>query len=224
MLDFAGDPRALFGHMLHAQRCRYAAFVDTGRHVVCSASPELFWQLDGQRLSSRPMKGTAARGRTLVEDETQRDWLHNSAKNRAENVMIVDMVRNDMGRIARYGTVHVPALFEVERYPTVWQMTSTVACETDATTAEIMAALFPCASITGAPKVRTMEIIHDLEAQPRGVYTGCIGVLSPGRRARSSTLPFAPWWSIARPRRRPTASAAASCGTRRPTRSTTRRC
>ncbi len=178
------DPLALFARMLRAQRCRYAAFVDTGQHVVCSASPELFWQLDGQRLSSRPMKGTAARGRTLVEDETQREWLLNSTKNRAENVMIVDMVRNDMGRIAHYGTVHVPTLFEAERYPTVWQMTSTVACETDASTAEIMTALFPCASITGAPKVRTMEIIHSLEAQPRGVYTGCIGVLLPGRRAQ----------------------------------------
>lgn len=181
---FNADPRALFGRMLRAQRCRYAAFLDTGRHIVCSASPELFWQLEGDRLNSRPMKGTAARGRTAIEDETQREWLLNSAKNRAENVMIVDMVRNDMGRIARYGTVHVPALFEVERYPTVWQMTSTVACETDASTGEIMTALFPCASITGAPKVRTMEIINELEGQPRGLYTGCIGVLSPGRRGQ----------------------------------------
>lgn len=181
---FDGDPRALFARMLHAQRCRYAAYLDTGRHVICSASPELFWELDGNRLRSRPMKGTAARGRTLVEDETQRGWLLNSAKNRAENVMIVDMVRNDMGRIARYGTVHAPALFDVERYPTVWQMTSTVACETDASPVEIMAALFPCASITGAPKVRTMGIINELEAEPRGLYTGCIGVLAPDRRAQ----------------------------------------
>ncbi|MCB0252998.1 MAG: aminodeoxychorismate synthase component I [Anaerolineae bacterium] len=182
--SFDADPRALFASMVRAQRCRYAAYLDTGRHVVCSASPELFWELDGQRLRSRPMKGTAARGRTTDEDESQRQWLLNSAKNRAENVMIVDMVRNDMGHIARYGTVHVPALFETERYPTVWQMTSTVACETDASPIEIMAALFPCASITGAPKVRTMEIINELEAKPRGLYTGCIGLLAPDRRAQ----------------------------------------
>ena len=183
---FEGDPRGLFGRMLRAQRCRYAAYVDTGQYVVCSASPELFWELDGQQLRSRPMKGTAARGRTTDEDEAQRQWLLNSAKNRAENVMIVDMVRNDMGRIARYGSVHVPALFDVEHYPTVWQMTSTVVCETDASATAIMAALFPCASITGAPKVRTMEIINELEVQSRGVYTGCIGVLAPDRRAQFS--------------------------------------
>lgn len=181
---FDGDPQALFERMVRTQRCRYAAYIDTGQHVVCSASPELFWQLDGERLHSLPMKGTAARGRTLGEDETQREWLRTSLKNQAENVMIVDMVRNDMGRIARYGTVHVPALFEIERYPTVWQMISRVACETDASIREIMAALFPCASITGAPKVRTMEIINDLETQPRGVYTGCIGVLSPDRQGQ----------------------------------------
>ncbi|HZY40371.1 MAG TPA: chorismate-binding protein, partial [Anaerolineae bacterium] len=145
---------------------------------------ELFFQLSGRTLASKPMKGTAARGRTLAEDHAQADWLHHSAKNRAENVMIVDMIRNDLGRIAEIGSVRVPILFEVERYPTVLQMTSTVtaqlaAAQTDAPLTNIMTALFPCASITGAPKVRTMQIIADLETTPRGVYTGCIGYVSP---------------------------------------------
>jgi para-aminobenzoate synthetase/4-amino-4-deoxychorismate lyase len=109
--------------------------------------------------------------------------LHASEKNRAENVMIVDMVRNDMGRVADKGSVRVPNLFDIEKYPTLYQMTSTVTSATSASFAEIMKALFPCASITGAPKIRTMEIIRELEPDPRGIYTGCIGLLSPGRHA-----------------------------------------
>lgn len=181
---FEGNPWGLFVELAQAQQSRYAAYVDTGRFALCSASPELFFDLDGQRLVSRPMKGTAGRGRTLAEDEARRDWLRQSEKNQAENVMIVDMIRNDLGRIARLGSVHVPALFEVEKYPTVWQMTSTVAAETGATLTEILCALFPCASITGAPKVSTMRIIAGLEDEPRGVYAGCIGFVSPGRRAQ----------------------------------------
>ena len=113
------------------------------------------------------------------------DWLHHSEKNRAENVMIVDMIRNDLGRIAQIGSVQVPRLFEVERYPTVLQMTSTVTAQTTASFTQIMlTALFPCASITGAPKVSTMKIIADLETTPRGVYTGAIGYLTPDRSAQ----------------------------------------
>lgn len=182
--SFEGEPLALFHQLIRAQMADYGAFIRTDRFSICSSSPELFFQLDGQQLSSRPMKGTAARGRRLAEDDAQARWLYASEKNRAENVMIVDMVRNDMGRIASVGSVKVPRLFQVEKYPTVWQMTSTVTCETDADLPRIMTALFPCASITGAPKAQTMHIIASLETTPRKVYTGCIGFLSPERRAQ----------------------------------------
>jgi para-aminobenzoate synthetase/4-amino-4-deoxychorismate lyase len=174
----------LFLDLAQAQEPAYAAYIDAGSHVVCSASPELFFELDGADLRSRPMKGTIGRGRTLIEDRTQAEWLYLSEKNRAENVMIVDMIRNDMGRVGQIGSVAVPRLFDVERYPTLWQMTSTVTCKTTASLAAIMAALFPCASITGAPKVSTMQIITELETRPRGVYTGCVGYMAPGRQAR----------------------------------------
>ena len=130
------------------------------------------------------MKGTTSRGRTTAEDQAQSEWLRHSAKNRAENVMIVDMIRNDLGRIANIGSVSVPQLFEVERYPTLWQMTSTVTAQTDASLTEVFAALFPSASITGAPKVSTMKIIADLESTPRKIYTGSIGYISPQGQAK----------------------------------------
>ena len=149
-----------------------------------SFSPELFFELHGTRLWSKPMKGTARRGLTTDEDEENARLLQNSEKNRAENLMILDMIRNDMGKVAEPGSVVVPALFEVETHPTVLQMTSTVECRTAAGFAEIMGALFPCASVTGAPKVRTMQIINQLEGRPRGVYTGAMGFLLPKRRAR----------------------------------------
>jgi para-aminobenzoate synthetase/4-amino-4-deoxychorismate lyase len=181
---FEGDPWALFGELALAQQAQYAAFVDTDAFAICSASPELFFQLDGAALVSKPMKGTVGRGRTLAEDNEFAEWLRHSQKNRAENVMIVDMIRNDMGKVSSIGSVRVPRLFEVECYPTIWQMTSTVTSHTHASPAEIMMSLFPCASITGAPKVRTMQIIAALETAPRGIYTGCIGYIAPGRRAQ----------------------------------------
>ena len=181
---FEGDAWPFFLSLARRQPVGYAAYVDLGTHVICSASPELFFQLSGRTLTSKPMKGTAARGRTLTEDRAQADWLHHSEKNRAENVMIVDMIRNDLGRIAEIGSVSVPRLFEIERYPTVLQMTSTVQAQTEVSLTEIMTALFPCASITGAPKVRTMQIIADLETTPRGVYTGCLGYFTPQREAQ----------------------------------------
>ena len=181
---FQEDAWALFLRLAHAQQAQYSAFVETGRFVLCSASPELFFRLDGEKLLAKPMKGTAGRGRWLAEDDAQAEWLQNSEKNRAENVMIVDMLRNDMGRVAQIGSVQVPRLFEVERYPTVWQMTSTVTAQTALPFSEIMAALFPCASITGAPKASTMQIIARLETTPRRVYTGCIGFYAPNRQAQ----------------------------------------
>jgi para-aminobenzoate synthetase / 4-amino-4-deoxychorismate lyase len=181
---FTGDPWLLFRQLATAQEAQYGAYVDLDRFTVCSASPELFFRLDGESVVTRPMKGTAGRGLTLDQDEGQAEWLRRSEKNRAENVMIVDMMRNDLGRVARIGTVRVPALFEVERYPTVWQMTSTVTAETAVSVTELLTALFPSSSITGAPKVRTMQIIAALENEPRGVYTGAIGVIAPGRQAQ----------------------------------------
>ncbi len=178
-----GGAFALFHKMAQAQPVGYSAYVDTSQHILCSASPELFFTLDGETVTCRPMKGTVKRGRTLAEDEAQAAWLRGSLKNRAENVMIVDMIRNDLGRIAKIGSVRVPALFTTERYRTLWQMTSTVQAQTSAPFSELMTALFPCASITGAPKVRTMQIIAALETAPRGIYTGSIGRLWPGRKA-----------------------------------------
>ena len=181
---FAGDPLALFAALAQAQQAAYAAYVDVGRYAVCSASPELFFARDGHHVTAKPMKGTAPRGRWSAEDRARAAWLRGSEKNRAENVMIVDMLRNDLGRVAKVGSVRVPRLFEVERYPTVWQMTSTIEAKTDVSTTELLAALFPCASITGAPKTRTTQLIADLERDPRRIYTGCIGFLAPGRRAQ----------------------------------------
>jgi para-aminobenzoate synthetase/4-amino-4-deoxychorismate lyase len=181
---FAGDPWALFSQLVHAQQPQYAAYVDLGRWVVCSASPELFFRREGQALTARPMKGTAPRGRTPAEDQAQAEWLRASEKNRAENVMIVDMLRNDLGRVAAIGSVRAPRLFEIERYPNVWQMTSTVTAESEAPLTDVMRALFPCASITGAPKASTMRLIARLETTPRRVYTGCIGTFGPGRAAQ----------------------------------------
>lgn len=181
---FRGAALAFFVDLIQAQRPNYAAFIETADFAVCSASPELFFTLDDHTLTSKPMKGTAARGLTQTADKAQSDWLRHSAKNRAENVMIVDMIRNDIGRVAEIGTVTVPELFTVERYPTLWQMTSTVSGQTRASIREILMALFPCASISGAPKVSTMDIIADLEQEPRRLYTGTVGYFGPGRQAQ----------------------------------------
>lgn len=179
--EFDGDPKALYLDLIAGQSCGYGAFIDTGNWTLASASPELFFEWRHGKLISRPMKGTAPRGVDLDDDEAQRAALVHSEKQRAENLMIVDMVRNDMGRIARLGTVKVPELFTTEKYDTVWQMTSTVVCEPrpDTTLPEVFGALFPCASITGAPKIATMRLIADLETTPRGVYCGAIGYGGP---------------------------------------------
>ena len=176
-----GDLQSVYADLLQAQRGGYHALLTTGCHTVVSASPELFFRWDGRRLESRPMKGTAPRGRWEQEDRRHREQLLASVKDRAENVMIVDLLRNDLGRVARFGTVQVERLFEIERFETVWQMTSTVAADTrpDVRLYDIFAAMFPCGSVTGAPKARTMEIVRSLETSPRGVYCGAIGLLAP---------------------------------------------
>ena len=180
---FAGDPFGLFTALARAQRAEHLAYLRLGGAAVCSASPELFLRSTGGTVTARPMKGTRRRYSDPAEDRRAIDDLSTSAKDRAENTMIVDMMRNDLGRVAHVGTVEVPALHVVETYPTVHQLTSTVECRTDVRLPELFAATFPGASITGAPKVRTTEIIAALEEEPRGIYTGAIGGLSPDRMA-----------------------------------------
>ncbi|MGZ8635428.1 MAG: aminodeoxychorismate synthase component I [Actinomycetota bacterium] len=177
----AGDEHGLYRDLALAQRGAFAAFLDAGRYRVLSASPELFFRIDGDRITTRPMKGTAPRGRWLAEDEDAAARLVASEKDRAENAMIVDLLRNDLGRIARAGSVEAARMFEPERYETVWQLTSTVAADLVPATplVDVFRALFPSGSVTGAPKVRTMGIIRDLEDAPRGVYCGAIGLLAP---------------------------------------------
>lgn len=184
--EFEGSPLSWFRALVREQRTDHAAFVHAGRFLVLSVSPELFFHLDGETLTTRPMKGTSPRGRFRSEDLARKQSLVSSSKERAENLMIVDLLRNDLGRIGRVGSVQVPSLFDIERYPTVWQMTSTIRAKTNAQIPQVIAALFPSGSVTGAPKIRTMRIIRDLESHPRGVYCGMIGWWLPGRRAKFS--------------------------------------
>lgn len=179
--ELEGDPLALYDDLSRAQRGSYATCIDTGDHVVVSASPEMFLRWEGDQLTCRPMKGTSPRGRWAAEDEEKRRALASSEKERAENIMIVDLVRNDLGRVAAPGSVEVASLCDVERYDTVWQLTSTVTARSrpGVGLADVVAATFPCGSVTGAPKVRTMEVIAELESSPRGVYCGAIGLLAP---------------------------------------------
>lgn len=180
---FDGDPVALYERLCLAQRSAFCACLDLGGgKTVVSASPELFFRADGRALELRPMKGTRPRGRWAAEDRALEAELAASPKDRAENLMIVDLLRNDAGRVAEFGSVRVDRLYEVERYETVHQMTSTIRARLrpDAGLADVFRALFPCGSVTGAPKVRTMEVIRELEPSPRGVYCGAIGFVSPG--------------------------------------------
>lgn len=177
------DPLALFIAMVHNQGGDYSCFIDTGDYVIASASPELFFTKNGDTITCRPMKGTSPRGRTLAEDFAIAENLRTSAKNRAENIMIVDMTRNDLSRIANRGSVVAPSCCTIEKYPHMLQMTSEVTATSQASVTEIMQALFPPASITGAPKTETMRIIAEQETTPRNIYTGTIGVVTPYDRA-----------------------------------------
>lgn len=170
-----GDPAALYARLRALQPVVHGALVMTPEACVLSLSPELFVERQAGVIRSRPMKGTAARGLQAEDDAASRAALAASAKDRTENVMIVDLIRNDLGRIAVPGSVHVEAMCVIEDYPSLFQMTSTVAARSDAGLYEVLAALFPCGSITGAPKVRAMQIIHELESLPRGLYTGALG-------------------------------------------------
>jgi para-aminobenzoate synthetase / 4-amino-4-deoxychorismate lyase len=171
----------MFSALVERHPVPHAAFVNTGAEQIVSLSPELFFEIESGHIRVKPMKGTAARGRTLEEDLIAADQLRGSDKDRAENVMIVDLMRNDLGRICRAGSIRTTSLFEVERYPSLWQMTSTACGELrDGYTIEaILRALLPSGSVTGAPKIRAMEHIARLENSPRGVYTGGIGFFAP---------------------------------------------
>jgi para-aminobenzoate synthetase/4-amino-4-deoxychorismate lyase len=164
-----GDPLALYVALRQRQPVRYGGFVSVGGEAIVSLSPELFVERRDESLVTRPMKGTAPR-------EQDADALRASEKDRAENLMIVDLLRNDLGRIAVPGSVRVERLFEVEAYPTVWQMVSEVSARVpDGDIGKVLPALFPCGSVTGAPKIRAMQIIGELEDGPRGLYTGALG-------------------------------------------------
>ncbi len=178
----SGSPRALFERMLASQPRCYGALVDLGSSQILSVSPELFIKTDGRQVTARPMKGTAPRGRWQEEDLAMASSLATSEKERAGNLMIVDLIRNDLGRVSEFGSVEVPFLFETERHPTVWQLTSTVTSRLRAgvTLADLFAACFPSGSVTGAPKASTVDILSAEEIEPRGVYCGAIGYIEPG--------------------------------------------
>ncbi|MBJ6749039.1 aminodeoxychorismate synthase component I [Geomonas sp. Red421] len=182
---FTGCPRSFFSELSRSQPTPYNCYLECGRWRVLSASPELFFSLADGRLVTRPMKGTAPRGRWYAEDLARKAQLRQSPKEVAENLMIVDLLRNDMGIVSETGSVRVESLFDVESHPTVHQMTSTIESRVrdGITPPELFRALFPCGSVTGAPKKRSMEIIAQLETDPRGLYTGCLGYFSPGGEA-----------------------------------------
>ena len=191
----SGDPRAWYEALAAQSHGRFNAFLDIGESQILSLSPELFFAWDGTQLMARPMKGTMSRATPpasesdsllwQASDEAEAHALVNSEKNRAENLMIVDLLRNDLSRVAVTGSVTVPKLFSLETYPTVHHMTSTITATTreNVTLEDIFCALFPCGSITGAPKIKTTEIIASLEDSPRGIYCGAIGYITPHRRA-----------------------------------------
>jgi para-aminobenzoate synthetase/4-amino-4-deoxychorismate lyase len=180
--QLTGDSFVYYEQLRRAQRADYCAYLDWGDVQVLSISPELFFARTGNRVVTRPMKGTARRSVMPEEDAALGKWLYESRKNRAENLMIVDLLRNDLSRLARLGGVSVPSLFTIERYPTVMQMTSTVQAELRPAVGlwDLLAALFPCGSITGAPKLKSMELIAALEKTPRGPYCGAVGYIKPG--------------------------------------------
>lgn len=180
-LALRGDPIGLYAKLRRAQRAGWGGVVRTGDRTVLCCSPELFFLIEDGAVIASPMKGTAARHADVCADAAAVDALRDSVKDRAENLMIVDLLRNDLSILSEPGTVAVPALFDIETYPTIHQMTSTITARLKPGVGciELLRAIFPCGSITGAPKIRAMEIIHEIERQPRGIYTGSIGFVRP---------------------------------------------
>ena len=177
--DFAGDVVSLYSDLRNSQPTPYSALINTSEEKILSLSPELFYRIDKNKIIARPMKGTIKRGQTQEEDARSKTDLKRSKKVRAENLMIVDLLRNDLGRISRL--VRVPKLFNIEKHPTLYQMTSTIEgkLRENLRLKEVFSSLFPCGSVTGAPKIKTIELIKGLEKEPRGIYTGAIGYISP---------------------------------------------
>ncbi|ESY21834.1 MULTISPECIES: aminodeoxychorismate synthase component I [unclassified Mesorhizobium] len=187
--QWSGDPLAAFDALTGRQPVKYGALISLGDPIVLSRSPELFFAIDAEgMIETHPMKGTAPRGATKAEDARLKSFLRNDEKNQAENRMIVDLLRNDISLISEIGTLEVPELFRIESYPTVHQMVSRVRAKLLPCLGirQIFGALFPCGSITGAPKIRAMEILHELEETPRDVYCGAIGWIAPGGMMRFS--------------------------------------
>lgn len=180
---FKGDPINLFKNLLFNQSAKYSAFINLGDKIIISLSPELFFQQNGQKIKTSPMKGTIKRGTNILEDELQKYKLEKSEKDRAENLMIVDLLRNDIGKISEYGSVKVNSLFTIEKYESLYQMISNIEAKLNKNGSfpEILKNIFPCGSITGAPKIRTMEIIKELETERRGIYTGAIGIVKKNK-------------------------------------------
>ena len=180
--DFIGNILDFYLNLRRAQPTPYAALIDADDQQIISLSPELFFKVENNKIVTRPMKGTIERGLTTVQDNEFKKIIAGSEKTKAENVMIVDLLRNDLGRIAK--AVWVPKLFEIEKYRTLHQMTSTIEAKLKdkLTLKDIFSSLFPCGSVTGAPKIKTMEIIKTLEKEPRGIYTGAIGYISPDKK------------------------------------------
>ncbi|MER8895624.1 aminodeoxychorismate synthase component I [Mesorhizobium sp. M0676] len=187
--QWSGDPLAAFDALTGRQPVKYGALISLGDPIVLSRSPELFFEINAEgMIETHPMKGTAPRGATKAEDARLKSFLRSDEKNQAENRMIVDLLRNDISLISEVGTLEVPELFRIESYPTVHQMVSRVRAKLlpDLGIRQIFGALFPCGSITGAPKIRAMEILHELEDTPRDVYCGAIGWIAPGGMMRFS--------------------------------------
>lgn len=178
---YAGDPLALYRALRKRQPVAYGGVVALGEETVVSLSPEVFFEAQGRAIRARPMKGTAQRGVLPTEDMARAQYLVEDEKSRAENLMIVDLLRNDLSRLSEVGSVKVTDLFTIQTYPTLHQMTSGIEARLrdDVSLADLFAGLFPCGSVTGAPKIRAMEIIRDLECAPRGVYCGSLGVIAP---------------------------------------------
>lgn len=177
--NFSGSFSGLFNNLVFNQSAKYTSIINNSNDIIISLSPELFFEINKSKIISKPMKGTSRRGIELTIDALAKYELENSEKNRAENVMIVDMIRNDLGKISKYGSVKVKNLFEVEKYESVYQMVSTIEAKLrkNISLSEVIKNIFPCGSITGAPKIRTMEIINELEKDKRCIYTGGIGLI-----------------------------------------------
>ena len=196
---FEGDPVSLYPVLRSRQPVNFGSIIIAPDVTILSFSPELFFHLSDSELTARPMKGTAPRGVSDGEDHALSEWLQHDEKNRAENLMIVDLLRNDLSMVCKPGSVHVPDLFSVEKLPSVLQMTSTVrgTVEPGTRLSDIFSALFPCGSITGAPKIRAMRRIAEIEASPRGVYCGTIGYASPSSPDSTGSLPEEATFSVA---------------------------